>query len=167
MEKVWKDIKGYEGKYKVSTTGYAKSMNYNNTGTEKILKTKLNKQGHLEVKLSIHNKTKDFILSRLIIETFLDCKLSRNDIVMYKDNDKTNTALDNLYVISRGKRQEITYDQGRKRYMFEYYGEVIPIKEIAKRNGISEDLIRSRLSLDWNIYEAGEIPKAIRNGGKK
>ena len=165
---VWKDVVGYENKYKVSNTGHIKSMNYNNTGEEKILKPKINKQGHLEVTLSLHNKSKDFILSRLIIETFLGVKLTRNDIVMYKDNDKTNTALDNLYVISRGKRQEITYDQdARERLMFQYYDEVLPIKEISKRNGISVENIRRRLKLSWNIYEEGEIPKAIIRRIKK
>ena len=137
MEEVWKYIKEYPNKYKVSNLGHAKSMNYNNTGKERELKPKVNKQGHLEISLSKNNKKKDFILSRLVVETFLDCKLIRNDIVMYKDNDKTNTALDNLYVISRGRRQEITYDQGRERYMFEYYNEVLPIKEISKRSSCS------------------------------
>lgn len=162
----WKDVEGYEGKYQVSNLGKIKSTNYNNTGKERELKPKVNKQGYLEVKLSIHNKTKDFMLNRLVIETFLGCKLTKNDIAMYKDNDKTNNSLDNLYLITRGQRQAITYDMGRKRYMFEYYNETLPIKEIAKRNGVSEELIRSRLKLDWNIYEAGEIPKAKMGGAK-
>lgn len=165
-EEIWLDIEGYEDKYQVSNSGKAKSLNYNNTRKERELKPKINKQGHLEISLSKNNQKKDFILSRLILETFLQCKLSRNDIIMYKDNDKTNTELNNLYVISRGKRQEITYDMGRKRYMFEYYDQILPIKEIAKINKTTENLIRNRLKLDWNIYEAAEIPKAIIGGEK-
>ena len=29
---IWKDIKGYEGKYQVSNLGNVKSLNYNSTG---------------------------------------------------------------------------------------------------------------------------------------
>ena len=31
MEEIWKDIKGYEGKYQVSNLGNVKSLNYNRT----------------------------------------------------------------------------------------------------------------------------------------
>ena len=37
MQELWKDIKGYEGKYQVSNFGRVKSLNYNNTNQEKIL----------------------------------------------------------------------------------------------------------------------------------
>ena len=39
MEEVWKDIKGYEGLYKVSTYGRVKSLSKSGNGyKEKILK---------------------------------------------------------------------------------------------------------------------------------
>lgn len=160
MQEIWKDIVNYEGKYQISNTGKVKSMNYNNTNIIKELKPKINKQGFLEIKLSIHNKTKDFMLNRLVIEHFTNKKISKNDIVMYKDGNKENNNLDNLYLITRGQRQEFTYDNGkRKRYIFEYNGKMLAIKDIAKINNISEELIRRRLSLGWNIYECAELPK--------
>ena len=159
---IWKDIKDFENKYQLSIDGEVKSLNYNNTGLEKILKPKINKQGHLEVTLNKDNKHYYKMVARLMIETFTNIKLNRNDIIMYKDNNKENCELTNLYLISRGKRQEITYDlDHRDRYKFEYYGSTLPIKEIARRNGINEKVIRRRLrNLYWNIYEAGEIPVA-------
>lgn len=152
---IWKDIKDFEGKYQLSINGEVKSLNYNNTGKEQTLKPKINKQGHLEVTLNKNDKHYYRMVARLMIETFTNIKLNRNDIIMYKDNDKTNCELINLYIISRGKRQEITYDRDkRKRIKCEYYGQILPIKEIAKRNNIEAKIIRRRLKLFWNIYEA-------------
>ena len=162
MEKeIWLDVKGFEGKYQVSNTGFAKSLNYNNTGKEKVLIPKINKQGHYEISLSKNNKIKYCILSRLIYGTFNNIELTRNDIVMYKDEDKTNCKLENLYKITRGKRQEITYDNDKRyRPKYEFYGEILSTKEISKKTGIDSKTIRTRIRHDWDIHEC-EIPKAI------
>lgn len=159
---IWKDIKDFEGKYQISTEGEVKSLNYNNTGKEKILTPKINKQGHLEVTLNKNDKHYYRMVSRLVLETYTNLKLTKNHIIMYKNGDKTKCALNNLYVISRGKRQEITYDLDRRyRPKYEYYGELLPTKEIAKRTGIDSKTIRRRITtLYWNIYEC-EIPVAI------
>lgn len=161
MNEVWKDIKGYEDKYKVSNTGKIKSLNYNNTGKEKVLIPKINRSGFLEVSLSKNNKTKHYTVSRIVLETFKKQILNKNDIIMYKDNNKSNCRLDNLYIISRGERQEITYDKDKRyRPKYEYYGQELSTKEIAEKNNIKPKLIRSRIrDLYWNIYEAAEIPK--------
>ena len=160
---IWNDIYGFEGKYKISTEGNVKSLNYNNTGKEQILKPKVNRQGHLEVTLNKNDKHYYRMVNRLVISTFTDKILTKNDIVMYKDNDKTNCSLDNIYIISRGKRQELTYDlDHRYRPKYEYYDEILPTKEISKRTGIDSKTIRTRMKkLYWNIYEASEIPLGI------
>ena len=160
----WLNIKGYEGKYQVSNTGFAKSLNYNNTGKEKVLIPKINKQGHYEISLSKNNKIKYCILSRLIFETFNNVKLGRNDIIVYKDENKTNCELENLYKITRGQRQEITYDNdNRYRPKHEFYGKILATKDISNMTGIDSKTIRDRMHrLYWNIYEAAEIPKAVQ-----
>lgn len=165
MFEEWKDIVGYENKYQISPYGAVKSLNYNNTGKEKILKPKINKQGYLEVTLNKNNKHHYKMVNRLVIETFTDLKLAKNDIVMYKDKNKTNCSLDNLYIISRGKRQELTYDlEHRYRPKYEYYGKILSTKEIARINKITPKTIRNRIkNLYWNIYEASEIPIGIYN----
>lgn len=166
---IWLDIKGYEGKYQVSNTGFAKSLNYNNTGKEKVLIPKINKQGHYEISLSKNNKIKYCILSRLIFETFNNVKLGRNDIIVYKDENKTNCELENLYRITRGKRQEITYNNDRRyRPKYEYYGEILSTKDISNKTNIASKIIRRRIkNLYWNIYEAAEIPIAKFKKGDK
>ena len=37
IEEIWKDIKGYEGKYQISNTGNVKSLHYHRGNKEKIL----------------------------------------------------------------------------------------------------------------------------------
>lgn len=165
-----KDINGFENKYQVSTKGYVISLNYNNTGYNKILKTKVNKQGHLEVTLNKEDKHYYRLLSRLVYETFTGNKLNKNDVLMYKDQDKTNCSLDNLYLITRGERQEITYDKGNRKtdklgreYLkeYEFYGEMLNVKQLSRKLGINKDTIRDRMrELRWNVYEASEIPVA-------
>lgn len=156
MQEIWAEIEGFSN-YQISNLGRVKSLNYNNTGQEQILKPKKKKNnGLLEITLSKNNKFNYRTVCRLVIETFTDIKLNRNDIVMYKDNNKDNCSLENLYIISRGKRQEITYDlDHRYRPKYDYYGELLPTKEISRRNGIPSKTIRRRIKdLYWNIYES-------------
>ncbi len=48
----WKAIKGFEGRYEVSDKGRVRSMNYNNTGSIKILKASKNQStGYMQVGL--------------------------------------------------------------------------------------------------------------------
>lgn len=165
MKEVWRDIEGFENKYQISNTGKIKSLNFNNTKKSKILIPKVKKNnGLLEVTLNKNNVHHYFMLNRLVIKTFTDIKLNKNDVVMYKDKDKTNCSLDNLFIISRGKRQEITYDlDKRDRIKCEYYGKVLPLKEISKLNNnmITPRQIKQRFRIHWNIYESAEIPVAI------
>lgn len=159
MQELWKDIESYKGKYQISTEGNIKSLNYNNTGKEKLLKPKINKNGYLEIKLSINNKFKDYQVARLVLLTFRNLRLNKNDIILYRDNDKTNCSLNNLYLTTRGKYQEFTYEKGNRKQLYvEYYGNQISIKELSKITNNSQKLLRSRLERGWNSYEC-EIPK--------
>ena len=162
MKEIYTVIKDFPN-YKISTEGHIKSLNYNKSKKEKILKPKINKQGHLEITLNKNNKHYYKMVSRLVIETYTNLKLTKNDIIMYKDNNKTHCSLDNMYIISRGKRQEITYDLDKRyRPKYDYYGEILSTKEISKITNIDSKTIRSRITkLYWNIYEAAEIPKGI------
>ena len=51
MKEIWKDKKDYEGIYQVSNCGRVKSLNYNHTGKEKILKPTKDRYGYLQVNL--------------------------------------------------------------------------------------------------------------------
>lgn len=92
---VWKPIKGYEGKYEVSNLGRVKSLNYNRTKKEKILKPALSHNGYFIVILSKNGKTKKFRVNRLVIETFIPDK---SDFKSTPDEDRNNIDIDNLEV---------------------------------------------------------------------
>ena len=66
MKEIWRDIKGYEGKYQVSNTGKVKSLNYKRTGKERIMKGNDNGHGYLRVSLTKDGKEKKCRVNRLI-----------------------------------------------------------------------------------------------------
>ena len=71
IEEIWKDIEGYENLYQVSTMGNVKSLNFNKTSIEKILKPRDNGNGYLTVCLWKNNAYKHKYIHRLVCETFL------------------------------------------------------------------------------------------------
>ena len=92
---IWKPVKGYDGKYEVSNLGRVKSLNYNRTKKEKILKPTLSHNGYFIVTLSKNGKTKKFRVNRLVIETFIPDK---SDFKSTPDEDRNNIDIDNLEV---------------------------------------------------------------------
>lgn len=102
MEKeVWKPIKGYEGKYEVSTFGRVRSVSRKITYKDgrvriykgKILKPETCKNGYLYVNLGRKGRAKT--VHRLVAETFLPNPNSF-PCVNHKDENKANPKLENL-----------------------------------------------------------------------
>ncbi len=94
----WKslDFLGYPN-YEVSNFGKVKSMNYNRTGKEKILKQSKNRWGYLYVTLSKDNKQKKFTIHRLVALAFIpnDNPTDKNQI-NHLDENKENNHVFNL-----------------------------------------------------------------------
>lgn len=95
MKEIWKDIKGYEGLYQISNLGNVKSMNYNGTGKERILIPGKQPNGYLIVKLSKNGIIKNFLIHRLVGQTFIENPKNLPQ-VNHIDEDKTNNCVDNL-----------------------------------------------------------------------
>lgn len=224
IEEDWEDIKGYEGKYQVSIYGNIRSINYNNTGKPKNLKQKINKRtGHSEVKLSKNNKTKDFMVARLVAEAFIP-NPKNCPIVTHLNNNKQDNSIFNLkwvYVsesrylmykkgnrkIGKPSNNKISYkgvsfqsysdmaryyslsekqlfkrlehgwsldealnipvsekNKGGKPKFYNYYGRILSSKQICKLNNIDIKLFNKRIGRGWNVYEASEIEKGVKNG---
>lgn len=92
MKEVYKDIKGYEGKYMVSNFGHVKSMNYLNKRKPRVLVPIKHHLGYLLVHLGF-NKIK--MIHTLVAEAFIpnpDCKKFVNHI----DGNKQNNHVSNL-----------------------------------------------------------------------
>ena len=95
MREIWRDIKDYEGLYKVSNFGRVKSLNYRNTGREKILQLNKTKNGYIRVCLWKDGKTKAFLVHRLVALAFID-NIDLKPCVNHIDEDKTNNSVENL-----------------------------------------------------------------------
>ena len=92
---IWKDVKDYEGLYQVSNMGRVKSLNYRNTGKEKIMKGFDNGHGYLFVVLFKDGKDKKCRINRLVAQAFLENPQNLPE-VNHKDNIRTNNCVDNL-----------------------------------------------------------------------
>lgn len=107
----WKDIEGYEGLYQVSNEGRVKSLNFNHTKQEKILKCTKTKDGYLRVGLYQDWKQVRKYIHRLVAEAFIENPNNYKE-VNHKDEDKTNNHVENLewctpnYNINYGSRTE-------------------------------------------------------------
>lgn len=101
-QEFWKDVKGYEGLYKVSNLGRVKALErkitYSN-GTEHTypekLKSQVNSCGYLAVTLCKNGKHKQIKVHRLVAEAFLP---NNNNLpqVNHKDENKHNNNVENL-----------------------------------------------------------------------
>lgn len=94
---IWKDIKGYEGKYQVSNLGRVKSLpRYTGHGMRKmrILKYGFN-GGYRQVVLCKNGKMKSQKIHRLVACAFLPNK-DDTLVVNHKDGNKENNHVENL-----------------------------------------------------------------------
>ena len=71
IKEIWKDIRGYEGLYQVSNLGRVKSLNYNHTKQEKVLKQKISKKGYSIINLSKNSNRKYKMIHRLVGEAVI------------------------------------------------------------------------------------------------
>lgn len=148
MQEIWKDIKGYEGKYQVSNYGRVKSLNYRNTGKEQLMKPTLQTNGYLYFSLCKPNKK--FLIHRLVAEAFIP---NPNNLpcVNHKDEDKTNNHVDNLewcthlYNINYGTcRERISKSHSKKVYQYTLDGRFVREWESimeCERNGFNKGAI--------------------------
>jgi len=72
MEEIWKDVKGYESYYQVSSLGSVKSLGNNKFKKEKVLKFGKDKVGYCLVNLCVNGKVKMYKVHRLVALTFLE-----------------------------------------------------------------------------------------------
>jgi len=100
----WKNIKGYEGLYKVSNMGRVKSLErtvtrkngIKQTIRERILKPSTDKDGYLLVSLcNGSGKVKTFKVHRLVCEAFYE-NPKKKPCVNHIDENKTNNVASNL-----------------------------------------------------------------------
>lgn len=96
---VWRDVVGYNGKYKVSTYGQIMSFAM---GNSKIMKQPLNTTGYKIVRLSLNGEIKTRTVHQLVAEAFLNHKPCGHSLIIdHIDNDKLNNKVSNLQLITQ------------------------------------------------------------------
>lgn len=109
MEEVWKDIKGYEGLYKVSNLGRVKNS------SNKYKKYNINNKGYCLLSLYRDSKEKHFLIHRLVAEAFIP-KVENKNQINHKDGNKENNRVDNLEWCN----QKENYNHGKERFYYSH-----------------------------------------------
>ena len=91
----WRDIAGYEGLYQVSNLGNVKSLNYNRTGKERILKPGNDGRGYLFVQLCKEGIRKKCLVHRLVAETFIP-NPNKYPVINHRDEIRDHNWVKNL-----------------------------------------------------------------------
>ena len=84
------DIKGYEGLYAITSCGKVWSYRY-----QKFLKPSILKNGYLKVVLCKDNDRKDYLIHRLVGETYIP-NPDNKPFINHKDENKQNNNVNNL-----------------------------------------------------------------------
>ena len=113
MEEVWKDIKGYEGRYQISNSGRLKSY-LQDRENGKIKTGNETKKGYLTALLYAEDGTSKWTpIHRLVASAFIENPDGLPQ-VNHKDENKKNNRADNLewctndYNVNYGTRNERT-----------------------------------------------------------
>ena len=90
-EEEWRDIEGFEGRYKVSSFGNVLSLNYNKTKSSKVLAPFRNRGKYLQVSLD----GKKYSIHRLVAKTFIP-NPNNYPYINHKDENGLNNNVENL-----------------------------------------------------------------------
>lgn len=142
---IYKDIRGFEGKYQISNYGNVKSLHFCNGKKEKILKQTICRN-YLEVCLSKNNKAKSYFVHRLVAQAFIPNPLNLPE-VNHKDGNKHNNKQENLEWCTRLENMRhakehnlIKIVRGKDHYMYHKYGSLHhnakKIKQLDKNNNL-------------------------------
>lgn len=172
MSEIWKDIKGYDGKYQVSNLGRVRSTRYNNSYQIKELKLGKTKDGYIDVGLCKHNKRYFPLVHKLVAEAFIPNPKSKEQVT-HIDGDITNNNVDNLKWVYISEAKHKMYNEGKRKIKGTYTKISYNGKNYNTYTAIARDFnipiktFYNRLyGLGWSLYEAVEIPISKRNKGE-
>lgn len=114
---IWKDIKGFEGCYQISSLGRVKSLARNGSPYgENIRKLSRTKDGYLKVRLFGNGKDVTTRVHRLVAETFIE-NPDNKETVNHIDGNKENNSVENLEWADRHEQLYHAYELGLRKPM--------------------------------------------------
>lgn len=137
---IWKEIKDFP-QYQISNKGRVKSLK----NKEKILKPST-VNSYLQITLCNQGKTSNFLIHRLVYQTFYDIDITEK-IIDHIDNNPMNNSLENLQIVSKQENilKELKKgDRLRKVVAFknnEFIGEYYSCSEAARQLGCDSSAI--------------------------
>ena len=118
---IWKNLKGFEDKYKISSKGEIINKKDN-----KKINTRISKDGYIRVTLYYKNKSYIKSIHRLVAETFIEKKTTTSNLeVNHIDGNKLNNNINNLEWITHKENIEHAW----KKNLFE------SVRKASKRYG--------------------------------
>lgn len=115
----WKDVKGYEDLYQVSSLGRIRSKDrkiitsrYSCIRKGKILKGSSNGKGYMKFELKRNGTKKREYIHRLVADAFLE-NPDGKPCINHKDNNPSNNAVSNLEWCTHKENVEWMNNQGR------------------------------------------------------
>jgi len=158
MKEIWKDIKDYEGLYKVSNKGRVKSLrrevafSFNRTRIikEKILVPSNHYKGYLYIRLCKFGKIKIYKIHRLVGTMFI--KNPKNKLqINHKDCNKSNNNVNNLEWNTNSENQKHAY---KNKANFSYKGENSHLSKLKEM-----DVLEIRKKYNSGGYTQTELAK--------
>jgi len=99
MKEIWKDVKGYEGRYRVSNLGRVISLITENRKTSIFLKLSLKTTGYYQVTLTKNKIQKTYLVHSLVVNAFI-LNPENKPHVNHIDKNKRNNNTNNLEFVS-------------------------------------------------------------------
>lgn len=143
----WRDIKGYEGRYKVSNTGKVLSIL-----TNKELCQSLTGSGYLKVLLSNGKSNVSKSVHRLVAEAFIP-NPQKKKTVNHIDCDKTNNNVENLEWNTYSENLCHAYKNGLNYW---HEGKGNPYKKVCKIDQYSGEILETYDSIA-DAYRANKL----------
>lgn len=113
MTEIWKDVKGFEGLYRVSNTGKVLSLPRNGTNGS-IRKQSIDKDGYKQIILFKDNKKYYKRVHRLVAEAFIP-NLKEKPEINHLNNNRKDNRVENLEWCTNKENLEYSHKQKRQR----------------------------------------------------